>query len=203
MDAPIIQISKEKAKELYEDYAEVVLKRKEKYLEDLKKVYLHLSKGHKIIDIYEAFKTSGIREDGEPKLAIARADWKNVFFSKHLGGSGIFDDDGNQWREYVGDVVLPGGTFPSWKEIKTPTEWNPERTEIEKPHLKIKVPLIPAHLLPSGALKNYYILFEVEKWDEVPVAKDPFLLRRINSNCFLVLAEWDLTEVEQAIIRGM
>ncbi len=62
MDTKTIQISPEEAKKLYEDYAEVVKTRKEKYLEELKKVYKHLSKGGKVLDIYEVFKNSGLNK---------------------------------------------------------------------------------------------------------------------------------------------
>ena len=43
--------------------------------------------------------------------------------------------------------------------------------------------------------------FEVTQWDQVPAA-DRYLLKRINSNTFVVLAEWDVTEVEQAAMRA-
>ena len=56
--------------------------------------------------------------------------------------------------------------------------------------------------MPTGKLDNYYILFEVVQWDDVPVAADPYLLKRINANAFVVLAEWDVTVVEQAVMRG-
>ena len=48
----------------------------------------------------------------------------------------------------------------------------------------------------------YFVLFEVAEWNEVPVAKDPYLLKRINANAFVVLAEWDVSEVELAVMRG-
>lgn len=101
-------------------------------------------------------------------------------------------------------VALPSGTFPEWKAEATPTEWNPDRTEIIRQEITAKVPLIPAILLPESlSLNGYYILFEVEKWNEVPVARDPYLLKRINANAFVVLGEWDVTEVELSVMRGL
>jgi hypothetical protein len=31
---------------------------------------------------------------------------------------------------------------------------------------------------------------------------EPRLRKRINANCFVVLAEWDITPVELAVLRG-
>lgn len=204
MDAPKITISQEKAKEIYGDYLEVVKTRKEKYLRDLKQVYYHLSKGHQVLDIYEVFKKSGVNEDGEPKLAIVRADVKKCVFHKRDLGSGRFSENFD-WRDQEiparFDVFLPSNTFPDWKIDETKETWDDER--IIRRHIQTKTTICPPHLLPNGKLDNYYLLWEVEKWDEVPVAKDPFLLKRINDNAFIVLAEWNLTKVEQAVIRGL
>jgi len=197
-NTPTIKIDKEKAKEIYKDYLEAVKTRKEKYLEDLKKVYYHLSKGGRILDIYEVFKTSGVNEEGEPKLGIIRADAKKCVFHKQSLGSGRFSEN-IDWRDQEiparFDVQLPSNTFPEWKGNK--------ELEIIRRNIQTKTPICPPHLLPNGKLDNYYILFEVEEWNEMMKAKDPFLLKRINANAFLILAEWDLTEVEQAVIRGL
>ena len=102
------------------------------------------------------------------------------------------------------DVRIPTTTF-DWKTEKGEGEFENEDIIIRQ-QIQTQVPIVPAHLLPKGRLDNYYILFEVNEWTEQPVppvAKDPYLLRRINSNTFVILAEWDLTEVEQAIMRGL
>jgi len=197
-DTPTITIPKEQAKSLYQDYLEVVKTRKEKYLKELKQVYYHLSKGKKVLDIYEVFKKSGVNKDGEPKLAIALANEKRVEFEKRELGSGRFiTGTGKFW------VELPTGTFPKWKRKWSTDNWQGKRRlQVVRPRISTKVPVVPAHLLPEGSLENYYILWEVSDWKPMPVYKDPFLLKRINANAFVVLAEWDLTKVEQAIIRG-
>jgi hypothetical protein len=40
---------KAEAERHYKEYLETIKTRKEKYLEDLKQVYYHLSKGHKVL----------------------------------------------------------------------------------------------------------------------------------------------------------
>ncbi len=196
-NTPTIEVSPEEAKKLYGDYAEVVKTRKEKYLKELKKVYKHLSRGGKVLDIYEVFKSSGINKEGQPSLGICRADIKRCYFRRDRLGSGVFSANEKYYDSNTPprfDVDLPSKTFPDWK-----TDGD---GRILNRVMETSVPIVPAHLLPKGKLDNYFILFEVEQWDEVPEAKDPFLLRRINANAFLVLAEWDLTDVEMAVIRG-
>ena len=205
MDVTTISMTEEDAEQKYQEYLEVVKTHKEKYLEDLKKVYKALSDGKKVIDIYKAFKDTGVNEEGDPKLAISVADGRSVFFFKEAGGGGLFS--GNDGRsELVADVRLPGDTFPRWKMMKGTESWNSDRRIIRRRKITTKVPLVPAYLMPNGGLSNYYLLWEVDEWKEedAPIAaKDPFLLRRINANTFIVFAAWDLTEVEQIVMRGV
>jgi hypothetical protein len=66
-----------------------------------------------------------------------------------------------------------------------------------------KVPIIPAELMPEGSLTNYYVLWEVKEWEELPEPKDPYLLKRISENLFVVLGAWEITDLERAIIGGL
>ena len=61
------------------------------------------------------------------------------------------------------------------------------------------VPLIPLPLRPKRGLENYHVLWEAEWTGKVPF--DPMLLRRIGrADLWLVVAGWDLTEVERAAL---
>jgi hypothetical protein len=61
------------------------------------------------------------------------------------------------------------------------------------------LPFIPGHLRPKRALQSYHVLWEAE-WTPVPPG-DPYLLRRIgNSDAWLVVGAWDLTEVEKVVL---
>ena len=58
---------------------------------------------------------------------------------------------------------------------------------------------MPIHLRPKRGLANYHVLWEAE-WTPSP-PRDPFLLRRIGkADLWLVVAQWDLTEVERAAL---
>jgi hypothetical protein len=63
------------------------------------------------------------------------------------------------------------------------------------------VPHIPPACRPKFGLHNYHILFEVQEWKAYPV--DPFLMRRVMGNLFVVEAEWDLTPLEVELLSSM
>ena len=67
------------------------------------------------------------------------------------------------------------------------------------PYVEAPLPGIPLHLRPKRGLENYHILWEAE-WERRPPG-DPMLLRRIGkSDAWLVVAAWDITPVEQAVL---
>jgi hypothetical protein len=199
MDLAKVALDPTDAEAQYKQYLEVVKVRKEKQYEDLKKVYRALKQGYKVIDIFQAFEQTGA-EDNHPKLAIAKADDRQVFFIKELGG-GRFSSENDSWRERVDDVTIPGGMFPDWEltdEARGRSNWN-----IKDRVITTNVPIVPGHLLPEGKLENYYVLFEAPEWNPIAATDDPYLLRRINANTFIVLAEWDVTDVEKIVMRGV
>ncbi len=202
----MLDMSKEDAEKAYKDYLQAVKGRKEKYLEDLKQVYFNLKQGKKVIDVFEVMQKAGTNMSYEPKLAISRAGFPIVYFLKQASGSGSFGNKlneswySNKWLEdRAGEQInLPSGTFENWP---TELDENKQQRVMDKV-VKTKVPIVPAHLLPNGKLENYYILWEAREWAALPPKKDPFLLRRLSTNLFVVLAEWELTAIEQAVIRG-
>lgn len=180
--------------------------RKEEIRRDLLAVYGHMRHGKKIVDIYESFRKAGLNGYGDPKFAICRADGKQCFCLKIEDGSAFFSmkrlDRWNRTpRKTYADVSLPSGTF----------QWAPKDSALPMSSYNIKnqviqclVPIIPAKILVKevrASLKNYHILWEVDKWKQIP-PRDPILLKRLTPNLFGVLATWDLTPLERAIIRG-
>jgi hypothetical protein len=129
-------------------------------------------------------------------LAIVRTDSKECYFHKRRKGGGLFTMKANDYGANASDILLPHKTFPEWVTEKS--SWGSD--EIKNPTLKTSVPIVPARFLPNGRLERYYILWEVEDWEEVP--KDPILLKRITKNLFVALAFWNLTPLERALIRG-
>ena len=210
MEVEQLAIPKKKAEEEYEALKQVfkqhnTFRTQDQIYKDMQKVYGHLQHGKKVIDIYEAFKRIGLNEDSDPKLAIVRADAKICWGWKFIEGSIRFSmkqiERWDKTRKNDGDIRLPNGTF-QWQPLDTAKrmdDWN-----IKHQQIKTVVPIIPPQILIDEVrylLPNYYILWEVEKWQPIP-PKDPILLKQLTPNLFGVLATWNLTELERAIIRG-
>jgi hypothetical protein len=204
MKVEAIKMAKKEAKKELKKYEKLLETRKDKYLKQLKDAYHYLSKGKKIIDIYEVFKATGVNENEEPKLAIAPASSDEIYFCKMTHGKGVFSDrrpPRNYWGERPAkglppryNVVLPRGTFPDWSR---------EGSVINARVIKTSVPIIPAQFVPEGSLSDYYLLWEAVGWEEVSIPpRDPILLKRLSKNLFAVLAAYELTKLERAIMKG-
>ncbi len=210
MEVEMLAMPQKKAQEEFEALRQLLKqdqrRRKDQIYRDFQAVYGHLRYGKKIIDIYDSFKKAGLNEDGDPRLAICRADAKECYCQKHEDGSAIFSLDRNidYWdpaRKTLNDVKLPSGTF-QWQK-KDPSH-SLHRWNIKNERVKTIVPIIPAKILVNEVkvlLKNFHIIWEVPEWKPVP-PKDPILVKQLTPNLFGVLATWDLTELERAIIRG-
>jgi hypothetical protein len=161
---------------------------------EIKRAYRLLSKGKLIIKAIDSIKAAGVDAKGWPLLALARADAKHCWLEVRKNGAAQMRD--TQWfgesRAYTRHTDFPADTFDTkpWNDGKT---WNLNGKAI--------MPIIPAEHRPRRALESYHVLWEAE-WQPVP-PKDPFLLQRIGkSDLWLVLAQWDLTEVERAVLAG-
>lgn len=121
---------------------------------------------------------------------IARADLTHVHLELEMNGAAKFQSQAmrRQWRKSEqprsSRIIFPRGSFPSRENRKAGTA---------------QLPLIPVHLRPRTALDSYHILWEAE-WTPTP-PRDPYLLRRIGEgDLWLVVAAWDLTEVERGAL---
>ncbi|QDV52145.1 hypothetical protein [Gimesia fumaroli] len=180
------------ARKKYAEYLKAVKDRHCKEYEALKNAYRELSKGNQVIDIVATIQNAGVDHLNRPRLAIVRADAKLCWFRwTHLKrqwgapSKPIFSSSSSWNPSKAQSVVLPRETLP--------IESNP-RDRV----LRAVVPSIPPSLLPDGKLSNYHILWEAE-WETIPV--DPMLLKHLGKNLYVVLATWDLTPLEQAVLR--
>lgn len=203
MNVEELTLAKEQAEKEYNDLKKLFkdsadLHRRELY-KDLKKVYGHMTHGRKLIDVESSIRRAGVNLKGQPKLAICRADAVTCYLSLNSNGSAVFTWKDFSWnvespRKTYGEFGMPPGSFGDlWKNLG----WRERK-------LKAPVPLIPPHIMIEEIkhrLNNYYILWEVEEWNRDP-PRDPILLKRVTRHLYAVLATWDLTEVERAVIRG-
>jgi len=196
---PKISMPEDQAKEEWKKYNLLLKKKKDKYLKTMKDAMYHMKKGKELIDVYLITKKFGLNKKGLPRIAISRADIPEVYFRKRDSGTGRFEMDNNRWSgdSYKDDVELPQNTFGvHWEREREGSSW------IKKDRVKTKVPRVPIEIMPDGKLSNYYILWEVKEWEEIPPAKDPLLLKRISQNLFVILGAWEVTTLEQSIMRG-
>lgn len=184
MQVEKIVLDREQARELYRQY-----KKHQHYSEpldhEIRRAYQLIAQGRMVIRAIESIRAAGLNEQGFPKLAMIRADAQTCFWNPAWRGGGgtfkMFDRWGSDhWRRR-------NVTVPNWPAV-------PDRAK----NGKAIVPIVPVHLRPKRAIENYHILWEAD-WQAVP--RDPMLLRRIGrGDMWLVVAAWDLTEVERAAL---
>jgi hypothetical protein len=189
MNVELIRSSCFEASTKYREYRAAMKRTGMKYLDELRRAHLELKRGHAIVDIFAAFKQAGCNAQGDPRLAIAPADFKVIDFRKQNLGAGTIGHRSTRRAQ----IVFPPNTFLAWAQENN--TWDMPRREIST-----RVPIVPAAHLPERPLEDFYLLWEVERWDAVPA--DPYLLKRINRNLFAVVASWDLTPLERALING-
>lgn len=181
------------AQEKWRLYKEATKRSKDPIYKDMKKVYNQLKGGRKVIDINSVFEKSGINSLLQPKLAIARIALKEIYFHYHRSGRLRFSHSSWDGSSQSGDVLM-NGVLPNQTE-ESFGKYTHSKTG------KAPVPLVPPQFLPKRITNDLYVLWEVKEWEMVP-PKDPYLLKRITKNMFVVLAAWDLTELERAVMKG-
>ena len=174
---------------------------------EIRRTYAEIAKGRTIIKAIESVAAAGVGEDRLPKLALVRADQPQCFLgvepATHLSGGMVrmahtWDGASSGWRRRL-RFSWPRAAFGP--DLSPGVPWRHGVTGHSMIERQAITPIIPVHLRPRTALSNYHILFEAE-WRRV-VPKDPFLLRRMGQgDLWLVVAAWDLTEVERAALQA-
>lgn len=178
MQAIHLKVEPEKAKELLRQYRE---HRAAATPDDeaIMRAYREIARGRMIVQAYESIRRAGFNDQGLPRLAIVRACFTDCWYSS---GNNQVRFSGDRWGQYKYQREAFDWTLPNFAVGKS---------------ARAIVPSIPLHLRPKHNLRNYHILWESE-WKEVP--RDPYLLRRLAGDLWLVVAAWDLTDVERAVL---
>lgn len=172
-----------------------------KRMGELKRVYRAL-KDDKVLDLFLTLKDLPLNQDGEPAICLAPVGEKVGRFAKTEGGAGYFGNLSSRTnaRNFGKAVSLPRDTWGPWPLKPGATEnqsWNILRSNLRSP-----APFVPPEYAEKASGPGpFFVLWEVPRWEAVPPA-DPLLLRRLTNNLFRIVAEWHLSPVEQAIIRG-
>ncbi len=189
MQTETIVVDRAEARALYRKYRE-----HQHYAKpidwEIQRTYQLIAQGRVVIKAIDSIVAAGLDEMQLPKLAIVRADAEECFWLPTRGGGGAFAMTNMLRREREHQsrrVTIAEGTWPDQSRSRN--------------SYRAVVPLIPIHLRPKRGLQNYHVLWEAE-WRPAPPV-DPLLLRRIGvSDLWVVLAAWDLTEVEQAALAA-
>lgn len=193
-----ITIDRGQAAELYRSY-----KKHQAYSEpidwEIQRTYQLIAQGKLIIRALESIKQAGLNENGLPKLALAVATAKAAHIRRERNGSMIMSPSDDFWRVKHNHFRFREETF-NFAAHSWPTyDLNGKRYWERSTDHRAMLPMIPIHLRPKRALQNYHVLWEAE-WEPVP-PRDPYLLRRIGkADLWLVVAHWDLTDVERAAL---
>jgi len=194
MDLATIVVPEDEARAKAAEYAEAI--RTERTAEDeaLAMGYRAAARGLPLIRLSDAVRRGGFFDNGLPRIAVINADAKEA--SAHWDGDDIvFADEqvdsqwGNRGALVNRHTVRVRGIRPD-----SSRRWNSGWTV---------VPIIPPRIRPRRhRLHRRHILWEVEEWKRGISPRDPALLRHIRGDLWAVLAVWDLTELERAVLAG-
>jgi len=150
---------------------------------EIARVYRAIAKGKTVISVNDAIVRGGIDATGRPRLAIMRADQAAC----------RCDPWNNNRVRYMNEADSPA----SDRYFEVP--W-PNRAVVYHGPLRALLPRIPPQHRPAAdKLSEYHILWEAD-WTAIP--RDPYLLKRIGKDAWLVCAAWCLTEVELSVLRA-
>jgi hypothetical protein len=209
MNIPMISMDREGARQRLRALRTQLHRRSEAEYEALRVSYEQLVEGRPVLALAQVLAAGGIDADGRPRLAIARADRRQVHVRRFGNGSVEFSTrpwQRNGWggeieREWLGMLIrvdvpdlpaIPAGVPERWRERRG----------------FALVPLVPSEVvnLVGGTtnLRHFYTLFEVEAWADARLRaqpdRDPFLLRDLGFGMYGVIAQWDLTELERTVM---
>lgn len=199
MDVATIEMPVAEAKAAVQEYTDALKQRHDDELAEVLAGLKQLVRGNALVKLSEVMRDAGLDQHHMPKLAICRADEKWCRVDMRADGSATFIGyTSDAWRGDSGHrslrrrVRVGPDTFP--REGITFGFSHACRNR------RAVVPLVPPPYRPKFALSNYHILWEAE-WEPCPPV-DPMLLKRISGDLFAVVAQWDLTDLERAVLGG-
>lgn len=205
MEAVTLVMPRHQARAAYLEYRRAVTVNRAPEDDALTKAYREIARGNPVVDVPATMRVAGIGADFYPKLAISRADRPKCRVELRQNGDASFSDA--EWHRGRPPAstrfAFPQGTFAGWNQnysverstfVRTgrPDRWSTEATAL--------VPLVPANLRPKVGLEHFAILWEAVWTAAAP--RDPMLLKPLGGPFYAVVAVWDLTELERAVLRG-
>jgi hypothetical protein len=184
-----LSMDREKARGLWRKYHEHV-SYQQPYDAEIAAIYKRLAQGKTVIKAIESIRAAGLNGANLPKLAICRADFREVRLRIEERSISFGPDQWPKAHHHRRSVSIPWPNAEKEMLSHQRNRWQ----------ISAVVPIIPVHLRPARGLANYHILWEAEWEKKYPV--DPYLLRRFGGDAWLVVAAWDLTDVERAVMAN-
>jgi len=194
MDLATLELDPEEAKARLDEYTTGL--RGERTAEDrlLAMAYRAAARGLPIISLSQSVRAGGYFEDScLPRIAIARADAKTCTVERGWAGREVtYTDEYASGRPVTAAV---GANHVIVRDLELPEgrhQWRGTTV----------VPPVPPRHRPTrrnAQLRSHHILWEVEKWDPTP-PRDPALLTHLRGDLWIVLAVWDLTDLERLVL---
>lgn len=204
MNVATMTMPKAQAKRMLREYRARLLKKNDDELRAVAEGLKWMARGRAVINVSEAIGAAPLDKLHRPMLAICRADRTQVNFRWGARETVAHFSAERPWgsRGARGDsVTVDMGRPNPHAEIGSDSinRWAPARGSA-------MVPMVPPDALKQAhtgttALGRFFILWEVEEWKPTP-PRDPFLLQHLGGDLYVVLAEWELTELERAVIAG-
>jgi len=191
IETAVMKVPYFEAQQQFQAYRALVKERPQHATKDdvsLYRALWQITRGQKVIDIQQAIAFGGFNEAGLPKLAIGKADKPYVHCWRDEARF-VFTSQPRSWSF--------SGRRHQLRSALTVRSQNGNREDVTG---RAQTPIVPAKHRPNGALAGYHLLWEAE-WQPLPPV-DPILLRHIDGPFYVALAQWDLTPLEQAVLRA-
>lgn len=156
-------------------------------------------RGHPLIMLSECIRAGGTFEDGLPRLAVVRCGATTVRVDAEWSTRDLVytsDPDPRPWR----DSRHNRRALVNERTVRVRDVVDPDRRP--RSGGTTVVPLIPPRHRPNRRRAHlFHLLWEVDSWTPAPPV-DPALIHHIRGDLWAVLATWDLTELERAVLSG-
>jgi hypothetical protein len=198
LDLATIDVATGEAEAKLAEYQRVVAGERNAEDAALAQAYRAVRRGLPVIHLPDVIQAGGYFPNGLPRLAVVRADATECFVSVERwhspGQTMVFGVD--RRRDNRGAAVGRATV-----RVNTPSPFIDASARPASSGRTI-VPLIPPRYRPGRPrLSSCHVLWEVEAWDATP-PRDPALLHHIRGDLWTVLAVWDLTELERAVLSA-
>ena len=148
-----------------------------------------------MVMLSRCIENGGWFDNGLPRIAIVRADATRCWVENEswTGPAVIFKGSASARNRgaLVGANTVRINTTPQVAQGQR-LAWRAETI----------VPIIPPQHRPKRSrIRGFHVLWEVEQWANI-APHDPALLRHIRGDLWSVVATWDLTELERAVLSA-